>query len=104
MAGLTRLAVDGRDIIVYSNCDSGGGREKGTAWASFDGGRTWPVKRLVQKGRFAYSSMTSGRPGTVTEGLIYIHYEGSGGSAVARFNLSWLLKGEATGDGKIPKL
>ena len=70
MAGLTRLAVDGRDIIVYSNCDSGGGREKGTAWGSFDGGRTWPVKRLVQKGRFAYSSMTSGRPGTVTEGLI----------------------------------
>ena len=111
MAGLTRLAVDGRDIIVYSNCDSGGGREssgvgreRGTVWASFDGGLTWPVKRLVQKGRFAYSSMTSGRPGTVTEGLIYIHYEGSGGSAVARFNLSWLLKGEATGDGKIPKL
>ena len=28
MAGLTRLAVDGRDIIVYSNCDSGGGRER----------------------------------------------------------------------------
>ncbi|MBT3469122.1 MAG: exo-alpha-sialidase [Opitutae bacterium] len=102
MAGLTRLAVKGRDIVLYCNCDSAGGRDKGTVWASFDGGRTWPVKRLVQKGRFAYSSMTSGRPGTKTEGLIYIHYEGGGGSAVARFNLAWVLDGSKTGNGEIP--
>ena len=102
MAGLTRLAVKGRDIVLYCNCDSAGGRDKGTVWASFDGGRTWPVKRLVQKGRFAYSSMTSGRPGTKTEGLVYIHYEGGGGSAVARFNLAWVLDGSKTGNGEIP--
>jgi sialidase-1 len=102
MAGLTRLAVKGRDIVLYCNCDSAGGRDKGTVWASFDGGRTWPVKRLVQKGRFAYSSMTSGRPGTKTEGLVYIHYEGGGGSAVARFNLAWVLEGSKTGNGEIP--
>jgi sialidase-1 len=104
MAGLTRLAVQGKDILLYSNCDSSGGRDKGTVWASFDGGRTWPVKRLVQKGRFAYSSMTSGRPDTPTEGWAYIHYEGSGGSAVARLNLSWVLEGEKTGDGAVPNL
>jgi len=102
MAGLTRLAVKGRDIVLYCNCDSAGGRDKGTVWASFDGGRTWPVKRLVQKGRFAYSSMTSGRPGTKTEGLVYIHFEGGGGSAVARFNLAWVLDGSKTGNGEIP--
>lgn len=106
MAGLTRLAVKGRDILLYSNCDSAGGRHHGTVWASFDGGKTWPVKRLVFEGAHAYSSMTSGRPGTVTEGMIFHHFEGGpkGGSAVARFNLAWILeKSESTGDGKVPE-
>ena len=104
MGGLTRLAVKGRDILIYSNCDSPKGRTHGTVWASFDGGKTWPVKRLVFAGKHAYSSMTSGRPGTSTEGMIFHHFEGGpkGGSAVARFNLSWLLKGVATGNGEIP--
>ncbi len=104
MGGLTRLPVKDRDILLYCNCDSAGGRDKGTIWASFDGGKTWPIKRLVQSGRFAYSSITSGRPGTKTEGKIYLHYEGGGGSAVARFNLAWVLEGKKTGDGKVPKL
>ena len=106
MGGLTRLAVKGRDILVYSNCDSPTGRDHGTVWASFDGGKTWPVKRMVFEGRHAYSSMTSGRPGTTTEGMIYLHFEGGPkrGSTVARFNLSWLLEGEATGDGTVPDI
>ena len=105
MAGLTRLAVKGRDILIYSNCDSPSGRVKGTVWASFDGGKTWPIKRLVFEGRHAYSSLTSGRPGTATEGMIIHHFEGgpNGGSAVARFNLSWILEGGTkTGDGEVP--
>ena len=60
MAGLTRLNVQGRDILLYSNCDSPGGRRLGTVWASFDGGKSWPIKRLVFKGAFGYSAMTSG--------------------------------------------
>ncbi|MFP6670971.1 MAG: sialidase family protein [Pirellulaceae bacterium] len=105
MGGLTRLAVEGRDILLYSNCDSPGGRDHGTIWASFDGGKTWPVKRLLYEGRHAYSSLTSGRPGTDTEGWIYLHFEGGpkGGSTVARFNLTWVLGGQATGNGTIPK-
>ena len=73
-------------------------------WASFDGGKSWPIKRLVFKGAFGYSAMTSGRPGTKTEGLVFLHFEGGpkGGSALARFNLSWILGGEATGDGTVP--
>ena len=104
MAGLTRLAITGKDILIYSNCDSPAGRKQGTVWASFDGGKSWPVKRLVFAGSHAYSSITSGRPGTKSEGMIYHHFEGGpkGGSAVAKFNLSWILGGEKTGDGEVP--
>ena len=104
MAGLTRLAVQGQDILIFSNCESSTGRDHGTVWASFDGGQTWPVKRLVYAGRHAYSSLTSGRPGTKTEGWIYLHFEGGpkGGSTVARFNLAWVLGGKGTGNGRVP--
>jgi sialidase-1 len=45
-------------------------RELGTAWASFDGGKTWPIQRLVDKRAFGYSSVDAGRPGTKSEGWI----------------------------------
>jgi sialidase-1 len=104
MAGLVRLPVEGRDILIFSNIESPDGRHHGTVWASFDGGRTWPVKRLVFDGAFAYSSLTAGRPGTASDGWIYLLFEGGpqGGATVARFNLTWLLEGEKTGDGPVP--
>ncbi len=101
MGGLVCLPVAGRDILVYSNCDSPRGRKRGTVWASFDGGKTWPVKRLVFAGGFAYSSLDAGRPETPSAGWVYLHFE-SGGSKVARFNLAWILRGEQTGDGAVP--
>ena len=102
MGGLVRLPVKGRDILFYSNCDSDTGRKQGTIWGSFDGGKTWPIKRLIYEGSFAYSSMSVGRPGTVSEGWVYLHVESGKGSKVARFNLRWLLEGKLTGDGKVP--
>ena len=104
MAGLVRLPVNGRDILIFSNIESPSGRHHGTVWASFDGGHTWPVKRLVEPGAFAYSSLNAGRPGTASEGSIYLLYEGGskGGGVLSRFNLSWILGGEQTGDGEIP--
>jgi sialidase-1 len=105
MGGLVRLPVAGQDILIFSNIDTPNPkRERGTVWASFDGGKTWPVKRLVYEGPSAYSSLTAGRPGTESEGWIYLHFEGGpkGGSQVARFNLSWLAGGELTGDGDLP--
>lgn len=100
--GLARLPVRGRDILVFSNIESPEGRKGGTVWVSFDGGQTWPVKRLVEPGSFGYSSLAAGRPGTPSEGMIYLHYS-SGGSKVARFNLAWVLAdGELTGDGQVP--
>jgi sialidase-1 len=105
MGGLVRLPVAGKDILIFSNIDTPGTqRERATVWASFDGGETWPVKRLVFDGPSAYSSINAGRPGTPSEGNIYLNFEGGpqGGSTIATFNLSWLLNGESTGDGKIP--
>ena len=104
MAGLVRLPVEGQDILVFSNVASQSGRKQGTVWASFDGGKTWPVRRLVDSGRFAYSSLAAGRKCTPSEGYIYLHYESAGGSSVARFNLAWILGGESTGNGTIPEL
>ncbi|MFP4172741.1 MAG: sialidase family protein [Candidatus Hydrogenedentota bacterium] len=106
--GLVRLPVKDRDILIYSNADTEGGpRERMTVWASFDGGETWPVKRLVFAEHAAYSSLGAGRPDTPSEGQIYLLFEGSEAHRyhamqVARFNLSWLLEGEPTGDGEIP--
>ncbi len=105
MGGLVRLPVAGKDILVFSNIDTANAkRERGTVWTSFDGGKTWPVKRLVYEGPSAYSSLTAGRPGTPSEGTIYLHFEGGpkGGSQVARFNLSWLINGTRTGNGSLP--
>ncbi|MEX2591871.1 MAG: sialidase family protein [Anditalea sp.] len=97
MAGLVRLPLDNHDILLFSNIESQKGRTHGTVWASFDGGKTWPVKKLIEKGGFAYSSLTAGRKGTSSESLIYLLYEGGGhpttAGYIARFNLAWITDG-----------
>lgn len=118
MAGLVRLPVEGADILLFSNVESPGKpagdsgswseRRRGTVWVSFDGGVTWPLRRLVTEGPFAYSSLIAGLPGTESEGWIYLLFEGGSegphqGGQVARFNLSWLLEGKKTGNGELPE-
>ncbi len=119
MGGLVRLPVDGHDILLFSMVDVPAAypgqevswterthkRERGTIWASFDGGKTWPVKRLVTEGSFAYSSLAAGRAGTPSEGLIYLLYEGRSinmegehlgrfdSGHLVRFNLAWVTEG-----------
>ena len=102
MGGLVRLPVQGRDILLFSNIASASGRHHGTVWASFDGGKSWPVRQLVTPGAFAYSSLDAGRPGTPAEGWVYLLHEDDTGGTVARFNLGWVVDGELTGDGQIP--
>jgi sialidase-1 len=117
MGGLIRLPIAGADVLIYSNLDTaagvmpkavGGstsnGREKITVWASFDGGQTWPVKRLVYAGPSAYSNLGVGRPGTPSEGKIFLNFEGGPKHCyesvmVAVFNLTWLLDGRDVRDG-----
>lgn len=107
--GLTRLPVKNRDVLIFSNADTAGGdRKRMTVWASFDGAQTWPVKRLVYAPHGAYSSLVAGRPKTAGEGLVYLLFEGGpagrySAMQVARFNLSWILEGERTGNGQVPE-
>ncbi|MDA7496573.1 glycoside hydrolase [bacterium] len=106
MGGLTRLPAKDRDILIFSNLDTDAQhRERVTVWASFDGGKTWPIKRLIDAGRSGYSSLTVGRPNTPSAGLIYLHYEHDPikGAYISRFNLAWILGGQKTGDGTAPK-
>jgi sialidase-1 len=113
--GLIRLPVANEDILVYSNLDipiSSSFRSNITVWASFDGGKTWPVKRLVYDGPSGYSMLAAGRKNTKSDGWIYIMFEGYPNNEVrewpdldqyfARFNLNWIIGGELTGDGAIP--
>jgi sialidase-1 len=120
--GLIRLPVKDRDILLYSNVDTDKGimppidqagasrgqlRENLTVWASFDGGETWPVKKLVFAGESGYSTLGVGRPSTSSQGRIYILFDGCKngvwGTKVTVFNLSWLLNGEKTGNGEVPE-
>ena len=106
MGGLTRLPTKDRDILIFSNLDTDAQhRERVTVWASFDGGKTWPIKRLIDAGRIGYSSLTVGRPNTPSAGLIYLHYEHDPikGAYISRFNLAWILGGQKTGDGTVPR-
>lgn len=99
MGGLVRLPVRGEDILIYSNVDTPTHhRIRNTVWASFDGGETWPVKRLVYEGPAAYSVLGVGRADTPGEGKIFMLFEGGpkgphSAVNVAVFNLSWLLDG-----------
>jgi sialidase-1 len=116
MGGLIRLPVDEYDILLYSNLDTDKGkmpsevggtrtreRERITVWASFDGGRTWPVKRLMFDGPSAYSNLGVGRAGTASQGKLFLVYDGgpegrNTAAQVVVFNLSWLLEGAILGD------
>jgi sialidase-1 len=97
MAGLVRLPVQDRDILIFSNVASDSGRKNGTVWLSLDGGQNWPHHRLITPGPFAYSSLAVGKPNTPSAGYIYLLYEGSErdsqrpvGGTLVRFNLRWL--------------
>ena len=64
-----------------------------TVWASFNGTATWPVRRLIDPGYSAYSSLAAGKDGT-----LYLLYEGGDKKLydevnIAVFNLKWLLEG-----------
>ena len=80
---------DGKDIILFSNPDDEK-RACMTVKASFDGGQTWRVSKVIHKGPSAYSSMAVGMDGT-----IYVLFENGEQHpyekiSLARFSLDWL--------------
>jgi sialidase-1 len=76
--------------ILYSG-PQGTRRENGTVFVSYDEGKTWPTKRVLCKGAFAYSCLTA-----LPDGTIGCLYEAGGTSKVAfaRFTLDWLTDGK----------
>lgn len=96
MAGLKRIpdgVVSTKDVLLYSSPDwKGGFRFKMTVWASFNGASTWPVKRLIDPGLSAYSSIAVN-----DDGMIFLLYEGGEKQLqdeinIAVFNLKWLFE------------
>ncbi|MEC9054105.1 MAG: sialidase family protein, partial [Verrucomicrobiota bacterium] len=88
-AGLLRLDRDDADILLFSSPSANlAGRKNIRVWVSFDGGKTWPLNRLIKRGPGNYTWMTQGRKGTPSEGFIYLL---AGKDWMARFNMAWLL-------------
>ena len=97
-AGLVRLpsqVTQGKDLLLFSAPDNPGKtRVRMTVFVSYDRGLTWPVKRLVNEGMSAYSSLAAG-----PDGMIYLLFERGEEKlydrmALARFNLSWITRSE----------
>ncbi len=85
---LVRVPGQETDVLLYSSPGRKDKREDITIKVSFDGAKSWPVRRMVRKGPGNYTWMAAGRPGTPSEGMIYLV---SNKDWMARFNLAWLL-------------
>jgi len=86
---ILRLPFKDRDILLFSGPGRRDKRNDITVQVSFDGGQSWPVKRVVKKGPGNYTWMAAGRKGTASEDVIYLL---SNKDWMARFNLAWLLQ------------
>ena len=82
-------------MLLFSTPDNPGAGDKNcrvrmTVWASFDGAKSWPIKRRVYEGPSAYSSLAADK-----NGMIYLLFENGEKRcyeriSLARFNLNWL--------------
>ncbi len=78
-----------------SGFDSQRDRKKFTANVSLDGGKTWPVKKLINEGPSGYSVSVRGKDGTLF--VLYekgdkVYYDQ--GVSIVKFNMEWLLDGK----------
>jgi len=81
----------GKDrAVLLCSVPVGPKRTHGTVYVSFDGGSTWPHKKVVATGLFAYSSLVQ-----FADGMIGLFYESRNHKDIvlARFGLDWLLDG-----------
>jgi sialidase-1 len=86
----TDPADGAKSRILFSGPQSSR-RENGTIFVSYDEGQTWPTKRVLCRGSFAYSCLTA-----LPDGTIGCLYEADGTSRIvfARFTLDWLTEGK----------
>jgi sialidase-1 len=80
---------DGNGVLLYSGPDSLK-RENGTVHLSRDEGQSWPVKKVLWPGSFAYSVLTRLPDGTL--GCLF-ETDGTDRIVFARFSLAWLTDG-----------
>ena len=104
MGGLTRLPVVGRDVLIYSNCDSPKGRNHGTVWASFDGGKTWPHQAtgLRWKLRVFFDDVWTAWNQNAGPDLHSLRRRTGRRLDDRKIHLSWVLGGEQTATEKSP--
>jgi sialidase-1 len=92
MASVLRYTdpADGAKSRILFSGPQSDQRENGTVFVSYDEGTTWPVRRVLCAGRFAYSCLTK-----LPDGTIGCLYEADGTSRIvfARFTLDWLTDG-----------
>ena len=92
MAGMIRYSFDdaaGRGRLLHTGPDSVK-RDHGTVWLSLDDGATWPVKRELWPGGFAYSV-----PARLADGTVGCLFEADDYKRIvlARFPIEWVLAG-----------
>lgn len=63
-------ADDGRQIILFVNCEDKRERRNLTVKGSLDGGKTWPLRRRITDGESAYADIC-----VDADGRIYVMYE-----------------------------
>ena len=73
-------------VLLHSGPDSTK-RERGTVYASHDDGKSWPTKRVLYSGPFAYSVLTRFEDGTI--GCLF-EADNYARIVFARFSLEWL--------------
>ena len=88
MASILRYSFDGsaQGRLLHSGPDSAK-RENGTIYLSTDDGATWPVKRVLWPGGFAYSVLTRFADGTV--GCLF-EADNCARLVFARFPIEWI--------------
>ena len=112
MGSLIRLSAqprDSRNRVLFANPDSNEPRDPErpegnhkrqnvTVRLSYDEGRTWPVKKSIERGVSGYSDLATGPDGTIfciyergtpTDRGTHVKYV-----TVARFDLAWLTDGK----------
>jgi len=98
-----------RSRIVFANPDSHAKTKRVTAWGgrvrenltvklSYDEGKTWPISKVLEPGRSAYSDLTVLSDGTILclyeQGFMADNMYNTRYLTVARFNLEWLTDGK----------
>ena len=81
---------NGRHAILFANCDTDKSRDHVTVCVSYDDGKTFPVKKLIDEARGGYVEIAVNNE----TGVIYVLYEEQAGVNcwLAAFDLDWILE------------